>query len=173
VGAQRSQCATPFASSLVTWDSPEAVDDWIGRTKYQDPDAARQRYLSAIAASRLRGFIVELSMGDLVHEVFFLVQRLRAERNDRVADVLTSIGASLAKEANDLESLAVEIKPREQYSATSINAPIFGPSGAAELILSISATGAAMPGKEVLRCGELVRTAADELTAAVGGRWPA
>lgn len=164
--------APPFASSLVTWDSAEAVDDWIGRTKYQNPEAARERYLSAIAASRGRGFIVELSMGDLVHEVFFLVQRLRAERNDRVADVLTSIGASLAKEANDLESIVVDIKPKNEYSVTSINAPMFGPSGAAELILSISANGAPMPGKDVMRFGTMVHDAAVELTHAIGGHWP-
>ena len=57
------------------------------------------------------------------------------------------------------------------YGASDVGAPVFGPSGRVELVISLSGlAGRTSTGAELRALGRRVAAAGDELTSAVGGQ---
>jgi DNA-binding IclR family transcriptional regulator len=161
----------PLASCLVAWADEADVTAWLLRSRPTDLEAARSHYAPALAATRERGFVVELAH-PLVSQVFVLVQRIASEHPGQMDDLVRVVSHAVNQELQELEIVVADIDPDRMYKPVSINAPVFDAVGSIELIVCMTNAPAPMFGTEVQRVGELVRALAAELTERVGGTWP-
>jgi DNA-binding IclR family transcriptional regulator len=81
--------------------------------------------------------------------------------------------AVLREFVRGMETVSGDLDPDGRYEVSSISAPVFGVGG--EVVLALAATGwrERLPGATVERLGGVVRRAADDVSAALGGRPPA
>ena len=165
--------APPMGSCLVAWSDTLAVEAWLRRAHPSNLESARVHYAPALAATRARGYVVELRH-PLEHQVFLLTQRLTAEHSEVAEELLRLVAQSVQHELAEREVLPGDIDPDGTYLPVSINAPVFGAMGEIELVICLTDAPEPMSGRALHRLGCLVRDATSELTEMIGGsRLPA
>lgn len=167
----RLTAAAPLAAAGVAWSDAAAIDAWVRRSNPTDLDAATAHYMPALAATRDRGYVVELRHPSQ-HQVFLLTQRLAAEHPGSMDELLRRVADATNRELEALDVLAPDLDADTEYHAGSINAPVIGGTGDIELIICLVDAPAPMSGREIDRLGCLVRDTCVELSELVGGSSP-
>ena len=68
--------------------------------------------------------------------------------------------------------VVTDIDPATTYRTTGVGAPVFGPTGAVELSITIATYEVPLTGADLAARGEAVRAAADAVTTGIGGSPP-
>ncbi len=168
----RLDLAPPLGAACVIWSGDAALDEWLTRSPTHDLDAARSHYGPAVDQSRRRGFVVEI--GDpLDLPTFLLTQRLPVEYPNSFPELADRVADRLHAKLDAAPTLVEELAPRHRYEASSINAPVFGPTGLVDAVVCVMPDGDAVDGDEIHELGLAVRAAALDLSALIGGKVPA
>ncbi len=157
----------PWGSIFVAWAGPAAVSAWVVRA--DDPGLTVDRVRDVLAVIRHRGYSVELQAGP----------------TGRVRELAEALASSVSERdrARLLEHLLVAVSDHEQpllawpvtgrdYNVGAIDAPVFDDEGRVTLALSVSSFPQPLTGDEVVEVGDRLRTAAAQITASLGGRFP-
>jgi DNA-binding IclR family transcriptional regulator len=152
----------PLGSVFIAWAPKEKVDEWLGA----DPslsDARGEALRTTLIRMRRLGYSVEVrrdgAMGD---EVLDQLQRPPSPARDQ----------ELRRMLSGDEHLVTEIEEHSSYRVTGIGAPVFGPSGAVDLSITLAPVGRVLSGGEVATMGRRVRSTADAVTDELGGHEP-
>jgi len=156
-----TRTVAPLGPSLFLHADDEQVDEWLYQSSLRNYDEARDLFLPAIQASRVRGYTVELRLP--MHETYLLAQRLMSEHRNDVKDLLQSTARLAVDQLRTHEYLVADIDENKMYQPIAINAPVCGATNEVEMVLAITDIPKAIPGSEVQRLGELVKTTADNI----------
>jgi DNA-binding IclR family transcriptional regulator len=156
----------PIGTIFMAWESPNAIDDWLGRTM---PDATQeelQAHRDTLQAVRCRGYSVG-GENEAQYEVAQLLQRLAAAATDGERQALTVTIGRLLRLAPAAAAL-----PDGPRNINLIIGPAFGPNG--RVALSITVWGA--PGQMTTdNLDHYIRpllASANRITSATGGYPP-
>lgn len=147
----------PLGTTALAWADPEAQELWLAQT----PAATREHHRAVLAATRERGYSVELATPPEA-QLRDTVAR-HGNPGAGMAELLLQFAEQLA--ARD-DYLVVAVDPDRSYLVTTINAPIFE-HGRVTLLLSVNAFSAPLSGHQVATVGERVATACAAVTAAL------
>jgi DNA-binding IclR family transcriptional regulator len=145
----------------VAWADPRIVTRWLADV----PTARHPQYREALAATRRRGYAVELSAppaGQLL-EVLARWDGVADASVAAVRDLLDELAAELVDQG---EYLAGELEPDRTYNVTVVNAPVLGDDGRPVLVLALTGFGP-LTGARIQEVGRRLVAATSELTAAV------
>ena len=120
----RFRPVAPLGAVLVAWRDDETIERWIASSGAADLDLIRARFVPGLAAAGRHGFVVELQ-DQLQHELFQLIQSLRASGPSSLDDLIDSITRRADQRLAELEYLVGTIDPEATYEPVSINAPVF------------------------------------------------
>jgi DNA-binding IclR family transcriptional regulator len=132
----------PFGALFTTWASEDERATWVGGL---DP-AAAARQVAALDASKARGYVVEL-------------------RSPSIA--LAEGSGSLAQTIVDDDFLLADIDPTASYAVSTIEAPVFDPTGRVILGLVLVGLPRTMRGTDVDAHGRRLVTATRGVTDAL------
>jgi DNA-binding IclR family transcriptional regulator len=160
---QRIPLVPPFGAVQMAWAEEASVDRWIARA----PAAATGDLRRGLATIRARGFDVQRENVGL--------DRFRAALGELDLDQLSersraAVGQVIA-ELGPADEVPERLDPRARYDVNALAAPVFDADGRPVLTLSVHPSGE-QSGAQVTAMGRRLRAAADELTAASGGRVP-
>lgn len=154
----------PLGAVFVAWSATGGVEGWLDRRCADVDDDVRDWYRSVLAIVRQRGFAVEQdrperpevgSAGSATE--LRLSRRLHTESRGRMADRV----------------LVGSVEPAADYSAFSVNAPVFDRQGEVALALCVFLDPPiARGGADLATIGDRVRTAAADVTRSIGGISP-
>ncbi len=164
VGLKRghfTRAAAPICPSLMLNASDAQIDEWLYNSPLRNYDEARELFLPAIQAARIRGFNVELRLP--MHETYLLAQRLMSGHRTEMKELLHSTARLAVDQLRTHEYLVAEITDDEMYQPLSINAPVYGASDEIEMVLAITDIPKPILGSEVKRLGEIVRATAENI----------
>jgi DNA-binding IclR family transcriptional regulator len=163
---QRIPLVPPLATVFFAW-SQEATVEAAFSPWTSGPSRLTDSYRRGLRAVHDRGY----AMG-LENPVRERLGRTLAAQLAR-GQVATPEAARLVADLTDEDYQLIELDPDESYWLSYLAAPIFDGSGRVTLALTLVGFPSALQGDEVHRHGQLLRAAADEVTAAVHGRAPA
>jgi DNA-binding IclR family transcriptional regulator len=154
----------PLGAVFVAWAGAEATSRWLDRRAAAPDNEIRAWYRDVLEVVRGRGYVVEQDRperpetpsGASAPELR-LSRRLHAESRGRMADevLIGALGAA------------------NRYAAFSVNAPVLDRNGATALaVCAFLDPPSERSGANIAAIGELVRAAAAEVTADVGGMSP-
>lgn len=158
----------PLGAVLVAWSSSATVDAWLGR----NPELAEHhsRYRDILDAVRRRHYAVEQyptaatsGFGELA---------VAATGSDSYGSRRTSQFAEGQQSRLGADILVGAIDDHARYRPLSVNAPIFGAGGNPVGALCVLDASEPMSGSQLTELGELVSSAADDVTSRLGGQTP-
>ena len=133
------------------------------------PPDRRERYRAALAATRRRGYAVELSAtpADRVRELLAELRGGGAPDVDGLPtrEVLERLAGDLA---HDDEYLATDLDHAAELRVTAVNAPVRDHTGDVVLVLSLHGFPAPLAASAVERLGTRLATACAELAGSLG-----
>ncbi len=152
----------PFGAALIAWSDGATVEAWLAHV----PERARARYRGALAATRERGYAVELSTTPEAR-LRDMVARLRE------SDAAVSLPDLLDDLARDLVSrddvLPMEIEPSRNYAVSAVNAPVIDRDGRVALVLSLTGFANPMSGERLVAVGRRLTETTGALSHALAG----
>jgi DNA-binding IclR family transcriptional regulator len=152
----------PFGTAVIAWSHDATVDGWLAHV----PEESRRRYRLALAATRERGYAVELSTTPETR-LRDAVTRLReGDAAVSLPDLLDDLARDLA--ARD-DVLPVDIEPSRDYAVSAINAPVLDRDGNVALVLSLTGFPHALTGDRLATVGARLTEATGTLSSALGG----
>jgi DNA-binding IclR family transcriptional regulator len=164
----------PLGASVAAWADDATVERWLDAGA--PPDSLRRSYLELLDAVRERGFAVELTgtVDARIYEVLAQIGgRFGDGANDPGAARLRSLLDELVGEVGGPEGFhPATLDPSRGYQVGTMSAPVFDHSGEVTLLLAVRGLPDELTGAEVARLGTRLVAAADEVTAASGGRHP-
>lgn len=151
--------AAPFGVAFAAWAAPGDQHSWIARTT--DPDGVLgQRLWALLAETRARGYDVDrttMALGQAAQ----IIEALRGDGiTPHVGKILDRLHAEFAAAATT--AAGEDASAGEPFVAT-IAAPVFGPSGAVELIVCMHPTRP-LAEEAIGVIGDAVRSAAAGLS---------
>jgi DNA-binding IclR family transcriptional regulator len=155
----------PFGASFVAWDDAQGVEDWLGRVDPPLTAGERERYLTALAAVRRRGYSISVA-SDRQAELAAAFDR--HSRQPDLDDARTTRDRAIREIAHG-DYLAAEVEPGDEARLTQISAPVFEPGGAAAASIMLLGPDHELTAGQITGLGQLVREAADRATADAGG----
>jgi DNA-binding IclR family transcriptional regulator len=159
--------APPIGALFVAWGDEPTIEAWLARAATVDAVGPAHEALPAI---RREGFAVTMAS-----------REWRALVDPAAEPERAGTDPAAVEEARRARLLAVARQPLivphleddATYGASDVGAPVFGPSGRVELVVSLSGlAGRTSTGAELRALGRRVAAAGDELTSAVGGQRP-
>ncbi len=139
----------PMGTVFMAWSAPEEIDEWLRRVGPEVTEAERDRYRSALAAVRERGYSAGLD-----------------------ADGSRSLAEAQAGHLDGDEYQLIEMRGAEEYRLTTIGAPVFDSDGAVALGVFILGFRDALTAEEVPDVAERLMKATGAVTESVHGRAP-
>jgi DNA-binding IclR family transcriptional regulator len=152
----------PIGPALMLEAEDSQINEWLYNSSIRNYEEARELFLPAIQASRIRGYTVELRLP--MHETYLLAQRLMSTHLDELKDLLHSTARLAVDQLRTHEYLVADIDDKKLYQPIAINAPVYGAAREVEMLLAITDFPKPIPGSEVKRLGEIVRATADNIT---------
>jgi DNA-binding IclR family transcriptional regulator len=164
----------PLGASIAAWADERTVERWL--TAGDPPPALRQSYRELLEAVGARGFAVELTgtVGARLYEVLAqLGGRYGDGAADPGADRLRALLDELVGEVGGPEGFhPVTVDRARSYQVGTMSAPVFDSLAEVTLLLAVRGLPEQVSGREVEQIGRRLVAAADEVTAASGGRRP-
>ncbi len=163
---QRIPFEPPLGTVFVAWASPQAQQVWLDRLG-KDPDTRTVEALRAtLEAVRRRGFSV--GRGHTWHEeVSHVLARARPESPSvEVHEAMHRLIQTLPPDYESPNALDSHDEIR------TLSTPVFGPSGAVVMALSLTVSSKRSLAAEIDACATRLRKAADAVTTALGGHGP-
>jgi DNA-binding IclR family transcriptional regulator len=155
----------PFGAVQVAFMEDAQIDHWVDRAPaHTDADALRR----SLQAIRRRGFDVQSETESLVQ----FRQALAALDRDSMSDEMQDAVRRLASEFRRVEFVPDRLEDDGEYPVNAVSAPVFDSAGHPVLTLSAQLERS-LTGHDIMRIGQHIRRAADEITAATGGLVPA
>lgn len=161
---QRLPLVPPFGAAQLAWTDERRVEEWLGRAAAGSDLTGLRATLDAI---RRRGYDVQSENASLAR----FREALAAFDTESQTDELRHAVGVLMGAMGRVENLPARLDPGERFSVSAIAAPVFDGDGHPALTLSLR-VAAPLTGREIDGIGRDLRRAADELTAAAGGRQP-
>jgi DNA-binding IclR family transcriptional regulator len=155
----------PFGTAVIAWSDDATVDAWLAHVS----EDARKRYQTTLAATKARGYAVELSTTPEA--------RLRdMVANLRAGDASVSLPDLVEDLARDLASrddvLPIELDPSRDYAVSAVNAPVLDRDGRIALVLSLTGFAHPLTGERLVRVGRRLTEATGALSRALRGSLP-
>jgi DNA-binding IclR family transcriptional regulator len=155
---QRLPLVPPLGTVFVAWASPDEIEAWLRRVGPSAGPRQLDRYRSALAAIRARGYSIALEAGTRA--------RLATALGDR-----REVEALIEKLGHEEYALA-ELDSSAAYEVSLLSAPVFGPDGRVALALTLFGFRGQLPAGQIPEFGERLKVAADAVTRAIHGRPP-
>ncbi|AEV75189.1 transcriptional regulator [Mycolicibacterium rhodesiae NBB3] len=153
----------PYGAATAAWAEPEVREDWLTAL----PEEVRDRYRTAIAAARERGYAVGLHiLPDLRLQELALIVRSAEVRSNRLSQLAQELTDELVHQE---EWFPISLEPDGTYEVSHIDSPILGPDSRVVLMLSLVPTAAPISGSAVVRMGSQLATATRRLSVALAG----
>ena len=152
----------PFGAAFVAWGDADAQADWLAGA----PADQREPYAAALAASRRRGFVVELRTPP--------EQRVRGRWTDEqdlaegIAPPDEVVQQLVDELAGEPEFLPVDLDDARAYDVSTIGAPVFDADRRVGLNLVLLGFSTTLTGAAVQRLGTRLRHATDALSTSLG-----
>jgi DNA-binding IclR family transcriptional regulator len=164
----------PLGASIAAWSDDAAVQRWLRAG--DPPEALRHSYEELLEAVRRRGYAVELT-GTVDARIYEVLAQIGGRYGEVEADPgaarLRSLLDELVGEVGGPEGFhPTHIEPGRTYQVGTMSAPVFDPAGEVVLLLALRGLPEELAGVEVQHLGRRLVEAADEVTAASGGRRP-
>ena len=161
---QRVPLVPPFGAAHVAWSAEERVAEWLARAA----GAADERELrDSLSAIRERGFDVQVENAHLDQ----FRTTLAAIDLDQLSTSSRAAVSQLVAELGHVEYVPVELTADRVYDINALAAIVFDAAARPVLTLSVHPSEP-LAGAEVTAMGRRLRTAADDVTASIGGVTP-
>lgn len=147
----------PLGGVVLAWSSGEAQASWLAEL----PARLRPAYEAALAATRRRGYSVELvtsaetQLRDLVE--------VRGDPGAGMGQLLERLVDQLATRD---DFLLADLEPKARYLVSTVDAPVLA-GGEADLVLSLNGFSTPLTGREVAAVGERLTAATTAVTEAL------
>lgn len=155
---QRLPLVPPLGTVFMAWAAPEDIEQWLHRMGASASERQLERYRSALAAVRARGYSIALEARTRA--------RLAAALGDR-----REVEALIEKLGHEEYALG-ELDSSASYEVSLIAAPVFGPDGRVVLALTLFGFSGQLQAGQIPVLGERLRSAAGAVTRAIHGRPP-
>lgn len=166
-GAPRPRAKFPFAAPLapafVAWGDDRRRSTWIENSRHLIGSVDRPALASLLQGVRDRGYAVSTGQG-IAAQFEALVTEQGTTRASYSA-LWRSVAEQNAETARHPHGLPEEV--------SSLQAPVFGPHGYVELVLNLSGFDPLLAQEQVEQLGARLLGTCREVTALIGGRWPA
>lgn len=160
--------APPVGLMFVTWDAPEAMEQWLEKPSDLPVELDEDDLREIAADGRRRGYLIEglTTAGRQLHTLIagFAQYQLPTEVRELVGQLISDLG--------ERTYLTGTPASRERHGVSVLAAPTFNAEGRQELVLSMY-VGHAITGAEIARRGAALVATADAVTEEVGGQRPA
>lgn len=156
----------PFAAVFVAWAPAAEVDAWLDRAGGLT-SAERERYATALAAVRARGYSLATAnvRSDLADILERLVDEPRAEHDLRARD-------AVIREISRSEYLPVTIDAEAPQRVNQMSAPVFDHTGRVAIQVMVLGPTYDLTRAEIDELAARLVAAARRATARIGGRFP-
>jgi DNA-binding IclR family transcriptional regulator len=152
----------PFGTAVIAWSDRDMVDAWLEHVSA----SARDRYRVTLAATRARGYAVELSTTPEAR-LRDVVAELRAgHATVSLPELVEDLARDLA--ARD-DVLAIDLEADREYAVSAVNAPVLDRDGSVALVLSLTGFAQPLRGERVAAVGRRLTGATGELSRALAG----
>ena len=156
----------PLGVSYMAWAGAAVVTAWLERGRSQE--GTRAHYERVLAATRERGFAVELVTAPEAR-VRDALAEIGSASTTRLRAVLDELADDLARED---EFLPIGLNKSHRYRVGSMSACVFDGNANVALIVALRGFPASLRGAEVQTIGERLVAATDEITVGIAGRRP-
>lgn len=162
---QRQPLLPPMGALLVAWNGREAIDSWMDLAR--DDEGEKSHLREILDRVRKRGWSLGLD-SPAQRRFAAAVSRIAPEgpTPDQRREML-----AIAQQIMTIDSEPERLKPGDRYRVRSISAPVFGPNGAVEMMLTLFGFRD-MTTEEIHAQRDRLLAAADHVIAAIGGRRP-
>jgi DNA-binding IclR family transcriptional regulator len=170
----RVDFAPPLGAVAAAWLPGHPLGQWYARGEQVLGVAVHdltEAYSPALQLVRERGYAVE-HLGHGATGIAEVVQQRRGQH--ALSLQYLAAGATLQELTGSphADVLLREIQPDELYRVVSISAPVFNAEHATALIVCLVDAPESLTGRRIIELGELVRDAAADVTAQIGGSRP-
>lgn len=159
--------APPVGLMYVIWDGDDDLEAWLRRDPALPVVLDRELLGRVVDDCRSVGYLVE-RLTPVGRKLFSLMagvagRDLPSELRELIGEMVSSLGERVY--------LHSETEPDVDYPVSLIAAPVYDADGHQSMVLTLD-VGGPISGAEIARRGAALVTAADAVTAEVGGRHP-
>ena len=158
----------PFGAVFIAWADQERIERWLDEPSLNE--SARDRYRSALADVRQRGFSVTVNTDRDLPGLLEALSQIAGD--DEARPSAEELFEEMVRSHHLPSHLPSHLDDNLSMRINQLSAPIFGSDRSVVASIMILGPNREMPGAEIDALGELVVLTADRVTRSIGGRRP-
>lgn len=165
---ERHPIIPPIGLACVAWNGEKAIRDFLARSPAPLDESMRHHIEAAFPVVRRRGYAIAASGPVMTSLRAATIQPAGLPRDETYWEAIRSRVALLTPDEVQL----IDLSRAGETGVCYISAPVFSPSGAVEIELTLSGFPPGLRSAEIERHADRLRAAAASVTNEIHGRMP-